>query len=96
MSLSVASTSGSNVEVSEAAFGREFNEALVHQVVVAFMAGARAGTIAVMCAGESATIDRLRPVMLDFARHVIQVGSDACAIPKTPAAAVLAFVLAIE
>ena len=44
MSLSVASTSGSNVEVSEAAFGREFNEALVHQVVIAFMAGARAGT----------------------------------------------------
>ncbi len=44
MSLSVASTNGSNVEVSEAAFGREFNEALVHQVVVAYMAGARAGT----------------------------------------------------
>ena len=44
MSLSVASTTGSNVEVSEAAFGREFNEALVHQVVVAYMAGARAGT----------------------------------------------------
>ena len=32
------------VSVSEAAFGREFNEALVHQVVVAYMAGARAGT----------------------------------------------------
>ena len=44
MSLSVASTNGANVEVSEAAFGREFNEALVHQVVVAYMAGARAGT----------------------------------------------------
>lgn len=44
MSLSVASTNGVNVEVSEAAFGREFNEALVHQVVVAYMAGARAGT----------------------------------------------------
>lgn len=32
------------IKVSEAAFGREFNEALVHQVVVAYMAGARAGT----------------------------------------------------
>ncbi|MGR5236838.1 50S ribosomal protein L4 [Vibrio alfacsensis] len=30
--------------VSEATFGREFNEALVHQVVVAFAAGARQGT----------------------------------------------------
>ncbi|MBI2382151.1 MAG: 50S ribosomal protein L4 [Gammaproteobacteria bacterium] len=36
-------TSGT-VQVSEVAFGREFNEALVHQVVVAYMAGARAGT----------------------------------------------------
>jgi len=36
--------SGKAVDVSEAAFGREFNEALVHQVVVAFMAGARQGT----------------------------------------------------
>ena len=34
----------SALEVSEATFGREFNEALVHQVVVAFAAGARQGT----------------------------------------------------
>jgi large subunit ribosomal protein L4 len=34
----------SGLEVSEATFGREFNEALVHQVVVAFGAGARQGT----------------------------------------------------
>ena len=32
------------VTVSDAAFGREFNESLVHQVVVAYLAGARAGT----------------------------------------------------
>lgn len=32
------------VDVSETAFGRQFNEALVHQVVVAYMAGARQGT----------------------------------------------------
>lgn len=32
------------VTVSEQAFGREFNEALVHQVVTAYLAGGRAGT----------------------------------------------------
>ncbi|MCB1645939.1 MAG: 50S ribosomal protein L4 [Pseudomonadales bacterium] len=32
------------VELSETTFGRQFNEALVHQVVVAYMAGARQGT----------------------------------------------------
>ncbi len=32
------------VEVSEVTFGREFNEALVHQVVVAYMANARTAT----------------------------------------------------
>ena len=35
---------GSALEVSDVTFGREFNEALVHQVVVAYMAGARSGT----------------------------------------------------
>ena len=34
----------SALEVSEATFGRDFNEALVHQVVVAFGAGARQGS----------------------------------------------------
>lgn len=34
----------SGVEVSEATFGREFNEALIHQVVTAFMANARVAT----------------------------------------------------
>ncbi|MDA0680889.1 MAG: 50S ribosomal protein L4 [Proteobacteria bacterium] len=32
------------VEVADSAFGAEFNEALVHQVVTAFLAGGRAGT----------------------------------------------------
>jgi large subunit ribosomal protein L4 len=32
------------VDVSESTFGRQFNEALVHQVVVAFMAGTRQGS----------------------------------------------------
>lgn len=35
---------GNGVDVSDTAFGREFNEALVHQVVTSFLAGARQGT----------------------------------------------------
>ena len=35
---------GADLQVSDAAFGREFNEALVHQVVTAYQAGGRAGT----------------------------------------------------
>ena len=42
MQLTVAG--GKDIQVSEATFGREFSEALVHQVVTAYMAGARAGT----------------------------------------------------
>jgi len=33
-----------SVEVADAAFGVAYNEALIHQVVTAFLAGARAGT----------------------------------------------------
>jgi large subunit ribosomal protein L4 len=47
MNLSIAAPGAGAekaVEVSEVAFGREFNEALVHQVVVAYLAGARQGT----------------------------------------------------
>ena len=33
-----------SVDVAESAFGAAFNEALVHQVVTAYLAGARAGT----------------------------------------------------
>ncbi len=35
---------GEQLEVSENTFGREFNEALVHQVVTAYLSTARAGT----------------------------------------------------
>lgn len=35
---------GKAIQVSDTTFGREFNESLVHQVVTAYMAGARAGT----------------------------------------------------
>jgi large subunit ribosomal protein L4 len=37
-------TSAGKVSVSDVAFAREFNEDLVHQVVTAFLAGARQGT----------------------------------------------------
>lgn len=43
MELALKDAKGA-LEVSEATFGREFNEALVHQVVVAYAAGARQGT----------------------------------------------------
>jgi large subunit ribosomal protein L4 len=43
MNLSLAANGGS-VEISDVAFGKEFNEALVHQVVVAYLAGGRQGT----------------------------------------------------
>lgn len=32
------------IEVSEVAFGRDYNEALIHQVLVAFMSGSRQGS----------------------------------------------------
>lgn len=43
MNLNLTGTTGS-VEVSDATFGKDFNEALVHQVVTAYLAGARQGT----------------------------------------------------
>jgi len=44
MKLAVAG--GNDIQVSEATFGRDFSEALVHQVVTAYLSGARAGTSA--------------------------------------------------
>ncbi|HLW74413.1 MAG TPA: 50S ribosomal protein L4 [Gammaproteobacteria bacterium] len=45
MELQMHKTAGSqSITLSDAAFGYEFNESLVHQVVTAFMAGSRAGT----------------------------------------------------
>lgn len=47
MKLSVmneAGSKGKDIEVSDAAFAARFNESLVHQIVVAYQAGGRAGT----------------------------------------------------
>ncbi len=43
MELKLADT-GASVELSDATFGRDYNESLVHQAVVAFMAGMRQGS----------------------------------------------------
>ena len=42
--MNLKTVSGAAVELSEVAFGKEFNEALVHQVVTAYLAGGRQGT----------------------------------------------------
>ena len=43
---------GSEIELSDATFGREFNEPLVHQVLTAFAAAGRAGTKAQLTTAE--------------------------------------------
>jgi large subunit ribosomal protein L4 len=43
MELNIAGAKGT-VQVSDTAFGREYNEALIHQVVTSYMAGGRQGT----------------------------------------------------
>lgn len=50
--MNLTTISGAAVELSEVAFGREFNEALVHQVVVAYLAGGRQGSKAQLSRGD--------------------------------------------
>lgn len=54
MELNIVTPGGTNgtLNVSEVAFGREFNQDLVHQAVVAYMAGARQGTKAQLTRAE--------------------------------------------
>lgn len=42
--MELAINGGSSIQVSDEVFGRDFSEALVHQVVLAYLAGGRAGT----------------------------------------------------
>jgi large subunit ribosomal protein L4 len=44
MKLKIVNGSGAELAVSEATFGQEYNESLVHQVVVAYRNAGRAGT----------------------------------------------------
>ena len=50
--MNLKTVSGSAVELSDVAFGREFNEALVHQVVTAYLAGGRQGSKAQKSRGD--------------------------------------------
>src|SRR5690606_27599045 len=54
MELNIVTPSGANgtLSVSEVAFRREFNQDLVHQAVVAYMAGGRQGTKAQLTRAE--------------------------------------------
>lgn len=55
MELQVINTQGQSVEAllaSDALFGREYNEALVHQVVTAYLANARSGNRAQLTRAE--------------------------------------------
>ena len=47
-----AGKSSANVSATDAVFGREFNESLIHQVVTAYMANGRRGTRAQKDRGE--------------------------------------------
>ena len=42
--MKLAIHGGGSLEVSDDTFGAKFNEALIHQVITAYMAGGRAGT----------------------------------------------------
>jgi large subunit ribosomal protein L4 len=44
MELAIRSDAGGTLEVSDAVFGADYKPALIHQVVTAYMAAARAGT----------------------------------------------------
>ena len=46
MELQLSGSKNQKIELADAVFGCEFNEALIHQVVTAFLAGGRAGTAA--------------------------------------------------
>ena len=52
MELNVLNEQGKTVAAADAVFGREYNEALVHQIVVAFQANARLGTRAQLTRAE--------------------------------------------
>ena len=42
--MNISMHGGASMDVADAVFGQEFNETLVHQVIVAYMAAGRAGT----------------------------------------------------
>ncbi len=73
MELNVIGAMASNnpsLSVSEEVFGSEFKQALIHQVVVAYQAGGRAGTKAQLTRGEmSGTTKKFKKQKGGGARH---------------------------
>ena len=45
--LNSSNQAGESIQVSDTLFARDYNESLIHQLVVSFMANARSGTRAV-------------------------------------------------
>ena len=56
----------SAVELSDLTFGREFNEALVHQVVVAYQANARTATRAQLGRGNVSHTHLMHKCLIKF------------------------------
>src|SRR3990167_1242087 len=73
------------VNVSAAAFGREFNEALVHQVIVAYQAGGRAGTRAQKTRAEVRGRGTMSSILSELIRQgrLTIVAAMEVAVPKT-------------
>ena len=62
--MNMAGKSAGSIEVSDAVFGCEYNEALIHQVVVSQLANKRQGTMSALTRSEvrGLTVRRVRVV----------------------------------
>ena len=50
--LNSSNQASESIQVSDALFAREYNESLIHQLVISFMANARSGTRAQKARGD--------------------------------------------
>ena len=67
----LSSTKNQDINISDNAFSKDFNESLVHQAVVSFMAGSRQGTSkqktrSEVRGGGKSLIDKKAPVELEL------------------------------
>jgi len=70
MTMELAINNGKTLSVSDAVFGREFSQDLVHQVVVAYRNAGRAGTKAQnLCLNDTATTKKSKKQKGGGARH---------------------------
>jgi 3-hydroxyisobutyrate dehydrogenase-like beta-hydroxyacid dehydrogenase len=70
------STTGPEVATEVAAMLAENGVACLDAPVSGGVAGAEAGTLTIMCAGDEGLFDRLRPLLEALGRNVVLVGSD--------------------